>query len=309
MEPGLTDGQLLELYITQRDEAAFEALVRRLGPMVLKVCRRVVGNHHDAEDAFQATFLVLARKASSVKSRDMVANWVHGVALRTALKARALRVKKQARERHVNALPEPEAPTASAAHSLKPLLDQELSRLAEIYRLPILLCNLEGKSIRETAQQLGWPQGTVAGRLARGKVILAKRLARHGLAPAGGVMVLENSLSACVPPSLVAATIKAASVYTAGKSAATGMIAANVAILMEGAMKAMFVTKIKIAAGVFVVGSVMALGGGVLVNGTAEGQQTEVGKGGVKPAVRQVARSEEEPDAGKKESGKIQDRP
>src|SRR5437868_5190588 len=217
---GMTDGQLLDAFITQRDEAAFEALVRRLGPMVLKVCRRVVGNHHDAEDAFQATFLILARKASSIKSREMAANWLHGVAYRTARKARTLRVKSRMRERQLANMPEPEAVTQDDRLDLNLLLDQELSRLADAYRLPLLLCGLEGKSIKETARQLGWPQGTVAGRLARGRKMLAKRLARHGLALSGGPALLESPVSTCVPMSLVSSTVKTAGAYTAGQTAA-----------------------------------------------------------------------------------------
>ena len=299
---GLTDAQLLEMFIAQNDQAAFEALVRRYGSMVLKVCHRVIRNHHDAEDAYQATFLVLARKASTVTPRDRVANWLHGVAFRTALKAKSLRAKMAVRERQVPGMPEPQAMPQNSCHDLQTVIDLELSRLADIYRLPILLCDLEGKSIKNTAQQLGWPQGTVAGRLARGRKLLAKRLAPHGLAMAGGAVLLQNSVSACVPPALVAATVKAAGAYAAGKSmATTGMISANVALLMEGMVKAMFLTKMKIAAVVLVVGSIVALGGGVLINGTADGQQIEAGKGGGKPTIRQVAQSTEKSDAEKKD--------
>ncbi len=298
---GLSDGQLLDLFISQKDNAAFEALVRRHGSMVMKVCYRVIGNHHDAEDAYQVIFLLLARKAASVKSREMVANWLHGVAYRTSLKARSLRIKAQVRERQVSRMPD--AVQQSACHDLQPLIDQELSRLADIYRLPILLCDLEGKSIKKVAQQLGWPQGTVAGRLARGRKLLAKRLARHGLAMASGAVLLQNSASACVSPSLVAATVKAASAYAAGKSVATGMISANVAILIQGGLTAMFWTKLKIATAVLVVGSVFALGGSVLLNGTAGGQQIEVGKGvGEKPAIRQVVKAREKLDNQKKDT-------
>ena len=299
---GLTDAQLLDLFIAQKDQAAFEALVRRHGPMVLKVCRRVVGNHHDAEDVFQATFLLLARKAFSLKSKDRVANWLHGVALRSSLNAKKLRAKTQVRERQMVGIPEPEAVKQGDWHSLQLLLDQELSRLGEIYRLPILLCDLEGKSIKATAQQLGWPQGTVAGRLARGRKLLAKRLARHGLAVTGGIVVLQNSASACVSPALVAATVKAAGAYAAGKSAATGLISANVAILIQGGLTTMFWTKLKIATAVLVVGSVFALGGSVLLNTPLVGQQIEGGGPGQEPSKKQVAQAGEKPAARKKEA-------
>ncbi len=300
---GLTDAQLLELFISQKDHAAFEALVRRHGTMVLKVCHRVIRNHHDAEDAYQATFLILALKAASVKPRERVANWLHGVAFRTALNARKLAAKRQGRERQMIAMPEHLAMPIGPCHDLQPLLDQELSRLAEIYRLPILLCDMEGKSIKRTAQQLGWPQGTVAGRLARGRKLLAKRLARHGLAMTGGIVLLQSSASACVPPSLVAATVKAASAYAVGKSAAAGLISANVAILMEGVLTTMFLTKLKIATAVLVLGSIFALGGVVLKNGTAGGEQEiEARKGGnEKPVIHQAEQSKDRVEAGKKD--------
>src|SRR6516162_1820746 len=199
-----TDAQLLASFIDQKDEAAFEVLVRRHGPMVFGVCRRVIDNHHDAEDAFQATFLVLARKASSVRPRERVANWLHGVALRTAMKAKALTTKRRSREKQVTEMPEPEAPQQGHWRDLQPLLDQELNGLPENYRLPILLCGLEGKAIKEAAQQLGWPQGTLAGRLARARKLLAKRLANRGVTLSAGALaaVLSiNAASAAVPTS------------------------------------------------------------------------------------------------------------
>src|SRR5262249_12112875 len=143
---GRTDGQLLEDYISGRDGAALAALVRRHGPMVWGVCRRVLRDYHDAEDAFQATFLVLARKAASVVPRGMVANWLYGVAHQTALKARATAAKRGARERQVSRMPEPAATEHDLWHDLRPLLDQELSRLPDRYRVAIVLCDLEGKT-------------------------------------------------------------------------------------------------------------------------------------------------------------------
>src|SRR6266480_492971 len=124
---GTTDGQLLEDYISRRDEAALAALVRRHGPMVWGVCRRVLGNYHDAEDAFQATFLVLVRRAASIASRELLANWLYGVAHRTALKARATAARRGAREKQVTEMPEPEAVERDHRRDLQPLLDQELS--------------------------------------------------------------------------------------------------------------------------------------------------------------------------------------
>src|SRR5262249_36774042 len=209
---GRNDGQLLGDYLRSRDEAALAALVCRHGPMVWGVCRRVLRNHHDAEDAFQATFLVLVRKAASVVPREMVANWLFGVARQTALKARATTAKRGAREKQVTQVPEPAATDPSIREDLRPLLDQELCGLPDIYRVAIVLGDLEEKTRREAARQLGVPEGTLAARLTRGRVMLAKRLARRGLAVSGGVLaavLAQNAASAGVPASLVSSTIQA----------------------------------------------------------------------------------------------------
>jgi RNA polymerase sigma-70 factor (ECF subfamily) len=246
-----TDGQLLASFIEEKDEAAFEALVRRHGPMVFGVCRRLLHNHHDAEDAFQATFLVLARKASSVRPRERVANWLHGVALRTAMKAKVMTAKRWGREKQVTEMPEPEAVRQDQWRDLQPLLDQELNGLPESYRLPILLCDLEGKTIKDAARQLGWPQGSVAGRLARGRKLLAKRLASRGVVLSAGALVAvvtKNVAAASVPSSLISSAVKAASVLAAGQAAVAGLVPANVAALAEGVMKSMTLTKVTKAA-------------------------------------------------------------
>src|SRR5438876_8803033 len=211
---GMTDGQLLEVYISHRDEAAIAALVHRHGPMVWGVCCRVLRNHHDAEDAFQATFLVLVRKAASIASRELVGNWLYGVAHQTALKARATAAKRKGRERQVTDMPEPAVARQDPWHDLQPVLDEELSRLPDNYRGVIVLCDLEGKTRKEVAVQLGCPEGTVAGRLARGRAILAKRLTQRGVALSSGALaaVLAHQVaSAGVPNSVVVSTIKAAS--------------------------------------------------------------------------------------------------
>jgi RNA polymerase sigma factor (sigma-70 family) len=260
----LTDGQLLEDYLRRREEAALAALVRRHGPMVWGTCRRVLRNYHDAEDAFQATFLVLVRKAASVVPREMVANWLYGVAHQTALKARATIAKRGARESQVIQMPEPAATDPERWNDLQPLLDQELSGLPDVYRVAIVLCILEGKTRKEAARQLGVPEGTLAARLARGRVMLAKGLARHGLTVSGGtltVVLAQNAASAGVPTSLVSSTIQAASLFAAGQAAAAGVISAQVAALAEGVLKTMLLTKLKIA--LAVLWMVAALSGAV----------------------------------------------
>jgi RNA polymerase sigma factor (sigma-70 family) len=259
---GLTDGQLLEDYLSRRDEAALAALVRRHGAMVWGVCRRVLHNHHDAEDAFQATFLVLVRKADSIVPREMVANWLYGVAHQTALKARATTARRRARERQVMEMPEPAVTEPELWHDLQPLLDRELSRLPDKYRIAIVLCDLEGRTRKEAARQLGVPEGTLAARLARARVRLAKRLARHGLAVSGGTLaavLAQNAASASAPTSVVFSTIKAVSVYVAGP-AAPGVISLEVAALTEGVLKTMSLTRFEIALAVLLVFAVLGAG-------------------------------------------------
>jgi RNA polymerase sigma factor (sigma-70 family) len=244
----LSDGQLLERFIVCRDEAAFTALVRRHGPMVLGVCRRVVGTFHDAEDAFQATFLVLVRRAASVRPREAVGNWLYGVAYRTALAARARISRHRRKEKQVQNMPERPAEPEPAWPDLQALLDRELNRLPDLYRLPVVLCALEGRSRREVARQLNIPEGTLSSRLAAGRQLLARRLARHGLALSGAsvaALLAESGASASVPAALLASTTKAALLVAAGQTAAAGLVSAQVAALSEGVLRMMFVAKLK----------------------------------------------------------------
>jgi RNA polymerase sigma factor (sigma-70 family) len=281
---GMTDGQLLECFITRRDEAAFAALVRRHGPMVLGVCRRVLGNHHYAEDAFQVTFLVLARKATSVGQRELLGNWLYGAAYRAALEAKAAR--RRVKERQVSAMPEPQAPAQpEVSLALRPVLDQELSRLPDKYRVPVVLCDLEGRTRRDVARQLNIPAGTLSGRLTTARRLLAKRLARHGLAVPGGALAAtlsQNAASACVPSPLVGATVKAAVLLAAGQAAPAGLVSAKVAALTEGVLKTMLLTKLKIATAVLLVG-VLAGGAAMLALPPLATGQTHARKTG-KPA-------------------------
>ncbi len=247
---GLTDAQLLQEYLSRREEAALAALVQRHGPMIWGVCRRVLQNYHDAEDAFQATFLVFVRKAASIASPELLANWLYGVAHQTALKARATAAKRKTREMQVKQMPEPAAEQNELWNDLQPLLDQELSRLSDKYRSAIVLCDLEGKTRKEAARQLGVPEGTLAARLARGRKMLALRLTRHGLAVSCGSLaaaLAENTASASVPSGVVGATVKAASLVAAGQVAAASGISIKALALTEGVLKAMFLSKLKIA--------------------------------------------------------------
>jgi RNA polymerase sigma factor (sigma-70 family) len=235
-----TDGELLTCYLDRRDEAAFDGLVRRLGPMVYGVCRRVLHSEADAEDAFQATFLVFIRKAASIRPREKAANWLYGVAYHTAQKARDAAMKRRVKEKQAGENPRPEAPK-DIWGPLLPLLDQEIHRLPEHYRLAVVLCDLEGKSHKDAAAQLGWPQGTLSGRLSRARALLRRRLARHGLALAAGALAPSVG-SAAVPTGLTTATVKAALAFAAGSPA--GVVSVKVIALTEGMVKAMLLTKL-----------------------------------------------------------------
>jgi RNA polymerase sigma factor (sigma-70 family) len=262
---GLADGELLGCLIERRDEAAAAALVRRHAPMVWGVCRRVLGHEHDAEDAFQATFLVLARRARAIAPREMVGNWLYGVAHRTALKARALRAKRRARERPVADVPEPAAAEKDGRPDLRPLLDQEVSRLPDKYRAAVVLCDLEGKTRKEAARQLAVPEGTLSARLARARAMLARRLARHGLAVPGGApgaVPPAEAAPAGVPAVLMCSAIKAVARAATGLAPAAAPAPAGAAALAEEVLKSMALNKLRtlVAAGL-VVALALGIGG------------------------------------------------
>jgi RNA polymerase sigma factor (sigma-70 family) len=292
---GLTDGQLLEDYISRRDDAAVAALVRRHGPMVWGVCRRVLRNEHDAEDAFQATFLVLVRRAASIASRELLANWLYGVAHQTALKARATVAKRKGRERQVTEMPEPAVTEQDHWRDLQPLLDEELSRLPDKYRGVVVLCDLEGKTRKEAARHLGLPEGTVGSRLARARVLLAKRLTRRGVALSGGALaaMLAREAAAGMPNWVADSTIKAASLFVAGQAAA-GAISFKAAALTEGVMKAMLFNKLKSAIAVVLILGLMATGATLLSCRKAAGQDDNkpVAEKPVEPAAKQEKEKE-----------------
>jgi RNA polymerase sigma factor (sigma-70 family) len=241
---GLTDAQLLERFLAARDETAFATLVQRHGPLVFGVCRRVLGNVHDCEDAFQATFLILAQKARSVKKRGAIGSWLYTVAYRAALEARAARGRRAEREKQVPAMPHAEV-TAPEPQDWRPLLDRELNGLPEKYRTAVVLCDLGGLTRKEAARQLGLPEGTVSGRLTQARRLLAKRLARYGVALSGGALAAELSQGAAtahVPTALVWSTAKVAALAAAGQLAA---VTTPAAVLSKGVITTMFLAKLK----------------------------------------------------------------
>lgn len=275
----LRDGQLLECFLSRRDEGAFEALVRRHGPMVWGVCRRVLRTLHDTEDAFQATFLVLARKAASIHPRDAVGNWLYGVAYRTALRARSRNARRPEKERNAVDRSESYSATDESWQELLPHLDRELSRLPDKYRLPVVLCDLEGRSRKEVANHLQIPEGTLSSRLATARKQLAGRLRSHGLTLAGGALatlMTQNGASAAIPPAVVAPTVKAAVLVAAGQATA-GIVSTSVLTLSEGVLKAMLLTKLRMAATALVAMIVLTGGVGVPVYRLWAAQQKDAG--------------------------------
>ena len=262
----LTDGQLLENFVCRREAAALEVLMGRHALMVWNVCRRVLHHCHDAEDAFQATFLVLVRRASTIMPREMVANWLYGVAHQTALKARATVAKRAVREKQHATMPEPVATEPSLWPELVPWLDRELSRLSAKYRSVVVLCDLEGKSRKEAARQLGLPEGTIASRLARARTLLAERLTRRGVTVTAGVLAValpQNAASAAVPMSILLSATQSLTLVAASSAVGASALSVQVAALSQGVLQAMFLTKLKLAAGLLV--TVGLLGSGIAV--------------------------------------------
>jgi RNA polymerase sigma factor (sigma-70 family) len=222
LDPTLSDGQLLDRFLRDNDSVAFESIVHRHGPMVMGVCRRVLGDTHDAEDAYQAAFVVLAQKAGTVSPKDALANWLHGVACVASMRLRSTRTKRQARERAMSDPPEQAIADREDRSEDLALLDAEVARLPAKYRSVIVLCDLEERSRKDAARQLGIPEGTVSSRLATGRKLLAKRLARRGVvASIAMVLAVRAVPRAFADPSL------------------------NALKLTEEVLKAMFIQKLK----------------------------------------------------------------
>jgi RNA polymerase sigma factor (sigma-70 family) len=257
---GLSEWQLLERYLERRDELAFEALVTRHGPMVLGVCRRMLADESDVEDAFQATFVVFVRRARSLGPRDAIGAWLHGVAARVCLRARSQAARRHRLKPMLAELPSAARTGLSADRELAEVIDQELCRLPSKYREPLVLCYLEGQTHEEAARQLRWPVGTVKGRLARARGLLRPRLTRRGFAPAVGTLtaLLTADAAAC-RRELLERTVKSALDLARGEGA-VGAASAAATSLAEGVLRYMLINKLKWA-GVAVLVSGLALCG------------------------------------------------
>ena len=251
------DDRLLDRFVRGGDQAAFEALVRRHGPMVMGVCRRIVQHAQDAEDAFQATFLILARKAGSLARRDLLSGWLYGVAYRVARRARTMAARRQMRERPYVDLAGKDG--ANGVWSdLEPLLDQELQRLPKSFQLPILLCDLQGKSRREAAQQLRLPEGTLSSRLARGRELLRARLMRRGIALGAGALavILAREATAAVPAALAGTTARLGAAFAL--TSETAAVPAKVLALVEAGFKSLLLAKLHVGAAALLLATLAA---------------------------------------------------
>ena len=240
------DRDLLARFVASRDEEAFAEIVRRHGPMVLAACRRVTGRPHDAEDAFQAAFLVLARRAGHINRPELLANYLYGIAYRTALEARAAR--RRAEEHVVPAAPEPAAPPPpDDMAELRRMIDEELAKLPDKYRTAVILCDLEGLPRATAAAQMGIPEGTLSSRLAHARKVLAERLSRRGITAtttAIGAALGSDVLATALPHTLTNLTVSVAVRFAPGGGFPLG-ISPAVSSLTDGVLKTMLVTRLR----------------------------------------------------------------
>ncbi|HMF14410.1 MAG TPA: sigma-70 family RNA polymerase sigma factor, partial [Gemmataceae bacterium] len=269
----VTDADLLSRFLAHRDEAAFELLLWRHGTMVLHVCRDVTHDEHAAEDAFQATFLALVRKAASIRTRESIGGWLYRVAYHTALRAR--RSERETASIDMTGVPAvEELPDEKTLREQRPLLHEEVQRLPAKYRTPIVLCYLQGLTHEEAARRLGWPKGTVAGRVARARELLRKRLTRRGVELPAALAALAlgpSAASATVPAALVQATHQAAFLFAAGQSTA-GLVSAHVLALTRGVIRTMFWNKMRMSVALVLVLGLAGAGAGLFASSLLTGQ-------------------------------------
>ena len=236
-----TDRELLERFFRGQDEAGFKTLVRRHGPRVLSVCRRVLHHEQDAEDAFQATFLVLARRGGSLANPELLGSWLYGVAHRIAMKIRARVARRRAQERYGASLNHAEEPLVDLAwRELRSALDEELNRLPDKYRLPLVLCYLQGLTNEEAARRLGWPVGSISYRLARGRAMLRGRMRSHQREAPAGLLAFMLALEpggGQVSEGLIEATAHAAAGLVRGEVGAGVLVSERVAALVKAALR------------------------------------------------------------------------
>jgi RND family efflux transporter MFP subunit len=293
-----TDDQLLHRFVLHRDQAAFAALVARHGPMVLGVCGRALRDANDVEDAFQATFLVLARRARSLTRPHLLGHWLHGVARRTALEAKGRTARRHAKEQPIVDVATADPTPQAAWADLRPVLDEEIARLPERYRVPFVMCYLEGRTNGETARLMGCPEGTVASRLSWARQRLRGRLTRRGVTLTAGLCAALLGGKSAVTPALAGCTAEAAASFAGGARAAEP-IAANVGSLAAEVLKHMFWAKVRTAAGLLLTVCLLLGGSGALVWSAEKGGGAGAEAAGARevivsrPLAREVAEDEE----------------
>ncbi len=306
---GLDERQLLGRFVSDRDESGLEALVDRHGPMVLGVCRRLLNNPADVDDAFQATFLILVRKARSLRDFHRLGPWLHGVAYRVAVRARADAVRRRALE-HGGSRPESEpevrAPDRVAVQAeLRAALDEEIARLSSAHRSALVLCDLEGRSQQDAARFLGWSEGALRGRLARARRKLRDRLERRGIAPAllpATAPLLSDSVGLSVSSALIETTTRAGmATVLAGRAApsTTRFISTSVATLVQGVIHTMALSKVKVLVTIVVLAGVGLLAAGRLVRAARSAIENHAA-----PSIARTARLRQAQKAGDEEPAK-----
>lgn len=260
-ETETTSAELLALFVNQRNENAFELLIRRFGPLVYGVCRRVMKNHHDAEEVFQETFLTLARNARNISCPQGLSVWLHRVAFHAALRAKSKIQARHQKEMEMVNVPEPAVTEQYLWEDLEGVLDQELNRLPEKYRLPILLCDVEGKSYQTAAVEIGCPPGTIASRLSHARELLASRLTRRGVVLTSAtltVLLVQNAATAAVPAGLITTTVTAASTVSVLPTTLAGATASKVTACLKWVTESLGLGKAALVgvagAGVFAAG-------------------------------------------------------
>jgi RNA polymerase sigma factor (sigma-70 family) len=285
---GVTDQHLLKRYLAERDHVAIETLVARHAPLVLGVCRKVLRDSHDAEDAFQATFLVLFRKAESIRRHDALGPWLYGVAYRVAARVRSNRQKQRSRERGIEEETLVSEEGGELVEEISPLIHEEINRLPDKYRKPIVLCYLQGKKRDEAAQLLGWSRGAVKGRLERARDLLRGRLLKRGVEiSAVALTAALSQTSASAASAELIGQVAEAAISLAQKGTVAGMVSRTVGSLAEGVLRSMLVTKIRLA--VIMILSLAAL----TAAGTAVGLRVSADQPQVPKTERRERRTEE----------------
>jgi RNA polymerase sigma factor (sigma-70 family) len=279
------DGRLLQRFVEEHEEAAFATLVGRHGPMVLAACRRLL-DEHDAEDAFQATFLILARQAHTLKRRPSVGAWLHRVACRVALRCRQVEARRRGAQPLTQAMPSPDPAAEASRTELRALMDEELQELPEKYRAPLVLCYLEGATYTEAARALGCAEGTVSGRLARARMLLRRRLTQRGLPVAESVLLtaLAQGAASAVPSALATATLRTAVQVSAG---AAPTVSGSVLALAEAAGQTLGAVRMATPVLMALAVTVLSVGVGLALHRAgAAGNGSEVENPGVDAAVQ-----------------------